>query len=52
MPVWDTDLTLKTDRKGEVGFSGFYGDYDTTVGGRNYPIVLAKGKDKLSLKIE
>ena len=49
--VWDTDLTLKTDRKGKVRFGGFFGDYSITVGGRSYAVVLAKGKDKLSVRL-
>jgi len=51
LPIWDTDLTLKTDRKGKVRFRGFFGDYDVTVGGRSYAVVLAKGKDKLSVRL-
>jgi GH35 family endo-1,4-beta-xylanase len=34
---WQTNLTAKTDEKGQVTFRGFYGSYDVTIAADNRP---------------
>jgi GH35 family endo-1,4-beta-xylanase len=49
MREWDTDVTVKPNEQGEFEFTGFYGDYEITVGGKTYPLTLAKGKTTYEL---
>lgn len=49
LPMWTTDLTLKTDRKGRVSFKAFHGDYDVTVDGRSRSLTVVKGRGSYGL---
>ena len=46
MRQWDTDVTLPVREDGTIEFTGFYGDYEITVGGKTYKLALEKGKTK------
>ncbi|MCC6492731.1 MAG: endo-1,4-beta-xylanase [Pirellulales bacterium] len=52
MNEWNTDLMLTADENGAVEFSGFFGDYDVTVGGRAYPLSLTKGQTDYQLVVD
>jgi GH35 family endo-1,4-beta-xylanase len=49
MNSWNTDLTLPVGPDGTVDFSGFYGEYEITVGGRTFDLDLTKGDSLYSL---
>ena len=38
MCEWDTDVTVPVKPGGTIEFTGFYGDYEVTVGGKTYPL--------------
>jgi GH35 family endo-1,4-beta-xylanase len=42
MNQWDTDLNLVAGADGSVDFTGYYGDYEVTVGGKRYALSLTK----------
>jgi GH35 family endo-1,4-beta-xylanase len=42
-PMWITDVSLITDARGRVDFSGFYGDYEIVLGQRRGKFTLTKG---------
>ena len=44
MRRWGTDVTVPVKGDGTIAFTGFYGDYEITVGGKTYSLTLAKGK--------
>lgn len=41
---WSTDEELIVDEKSTVAFTGFYGEYEVTVGGQTHAISLHKGQ--------
>jgi GH35 family endo-1,4-beta-xylanase len=47
---WDTDVTLPVREDGTIEFTGFYGDYEITVGGKGYPLTLTKGKAEYAVE--
>lgn len=47
--AWTTNLTATTDANGAISFSGFYGDYEITAGGKTYQLKLAKGTTSYNL---
>ena len=49
MSQWNTDLTLPVRPDGTIDFSGFYGDYEITVGGQTFTLDLTKGQSQYSL---
>ncbi len=51
MNSWKTDLTLPVGPDGTVDFSGFYGEYEITVGGQTFDLDLSKGTSLYSLVI-
>lgn len=44
LPCWTTDVRLTTDAQGRVDFTGFYGDYELSVGSRHGAFSLVKGE--------
>lgn len=52
MAEWDTDLTLNVDPNGNIDFTGFYGQYEITLGGETYALDLAKGIEEYSLIVD
>jgi GH35 family endo-1,4-beta-xylanase len=48
---WDTDLTSVVGPDGTIDFTGFYGDYELTIDGQAYSLVLDKGDSLDSLVI-
>ena len=52
MAEWTNDETLKVDDKGQVSFTGFYGDYDVTIAGKTYPLTLKKGTVNCRISIK
>ena len=51
MTDWSTDLSAKVDADGKIEFTGFYGDYDISIGGKTIGLTLAKGTRQYSLDI-
>ncbi|HKQ75976.1 MAG TPA: endo-1,4-beta-xylanase [Blastocatellia bacterium] len=43
MAEWDTSLTTTVSSDRTISFAGFYGDYELTIDGREYPLTLVKG---------
>jgi GH35 family endo-1,4-beta-xylanase len=46
---WTTQLTATAAADGSISFSGFYGDYELTVGGKVYQLSLTKGVTQYEL---
>lgn len=51
MKKWDTDVTVPADSDGTVKFTGFYGEYEVTAGGRKGTFTLAKGQETSKVKL-
>jgi hypothetical protein len=49
MGEWDTDVMTTVGADGTIDFSGFYGDYEITVGGETFDLALSKGNAGYSL---
>ena len=49
MRQWDTDVTVPVKADGTIDFTGFYGDYEITAGGKTYPLTLVKGTTQYDL---
>lgn len=49
MAEWDTDLELNVLADGTIDFTGFYGDYEITIGGETYTFNLSKGASDYAL---
>ena len=43
MNQWSTQVSTAVPRKNTVTFTGFYGDYTLTTGGKTYTFSLVKG---------
>jgi GH35 family endo-1,4-beta-xylanase len=43
MSEWNTDLTLPVAADGTIDFTGFYGSYEITIGGKKFDLDLSKG---------
>lgn len=50
MSELDTEVTVVADEGGAIRFTGFYGDYDITVGDRVFPLTLEKGRTQYSIE--
>lgn len=49
---WDTELMdLVVDANGTINFSGFWGDYELTIGGQTYLLTLNKGNSLYSVVV-
>jgi hypothetical protein len=48
---WDTQLSTVVNADGTINFSGFWGDYELTIGGQTIPLTLVKGGTDYSLAI-
>jgi hypothetical protein len=48
---WTTDLTAMVGPDGTIDFTGFYGDYELTIGDQTYALALNKGESLYSLVI-
>jgi GH35 family endo-1,4-beta-xylanase len=48
---WNTDLTAVVGDDGTIDFTGFYGDYELTIGNETYDLALNKGDALYSLAI-
>jgi GH35 family endo-1,4-beta-xylanase len=48
---WDTDLVTTVNADGTIDFTGFYGDYEITIGGETHDLLLAKGDTVHSLVV-
>lgn len=48
---WNTELTATVAADGTIDFTGFYGDYELTIGGQTRNLQLAKGDPLYSLVI-
>jgi GH35 family endo-1,4-beta-xylanase len=46
---WTTNLSLPVGPDGTIDFTGFYGDYDITVGGETFSLDLSKGDTLYSI---
>jgi GH35 family endo-1,4-beta-xylanase len=52
MDEWDTDLQmLPVAADGTIDFSGFYGDYEITIGGQTFDLQLLKGTTNYELAV-
>lgn len=49
---WTTDLTLPVGPDGAIDFTGFFGDFDITLGGKTYDLSLQKGVSDYRLVID
>src|SRR5262249_7762809 len=47
--AWATQLTATVGADGKINFTGYYGDYQLTVGGQTYNFTLAKGSTNYAL---
>jgi endo-1,4-beta-xylanase len=52
MSEWDTDLMLPVGPDGTIDFSGFFGDYEITVGDQTFDLNLLKGTQQYSLVVD
>ena len=43
LPSWTTEVSATTDARGQVNFTGFYGDYELVSGQQRAGLTLAKG---------
>jgi GH35 family endo-1,4-beta-xylanase len=48
---WNTDLTATVAADGTIEFTGFYGDYELTVGGQTLDMTLSKGDSLYSIVV-
>jgi hypothetical protein len=48
---WDTDESVQVGPDGTIDFTGFYGDYEITVGGETFDLTLVKGTPLYSLVV-
>ena len=48
---WDTDLIALVGDGGAINFKGFFGDYEITIGDRNFDLTLVKGTDQYSIGV-
>ena len=48
---WITEATLFVDANGTIDFTGFYGDYEITIDGVTYDLLLEKGDTLQSLVV-
>jgi GH35 family endo-1,4-beta-xylanase len=51
MSEWNTNVTLEVGPDGTIDFSGFYGDYEITIGGQTFDLSLLKGTSAYSLVV-
>jgi GH35 family endo-1,4-beta-xylanase len=51
MHEWDTDVTVPVNPDGTIGFTGFYGDYEVTIGNQTYALQISKGDALYSLVV-
>ncbi len=51
MSEWSTDVTLPVGPDGTIDFTGFYGDYEITVGDQVFDLSLTKGIETYSLVV-
>ncbi len=51
VPIWITDLALRTDENGQIEFRGFYGDYDLSVGDTTWALSIVEGVSDYELVI-
>jgi GH35 family endo-1,4-beta-xylanase len=51
MAQWSTDLTLPVGPDGTIDFSGFFGQYEITVGGQTFDVDFTKGESLFSLVV-
>jgi hypothetical protein len=51
MAEWDTDLSLNVLPDGTIDFTGFYGEYEITIGGETFTLDLAKGLSEYVLVV-
>jgi endo-1,4-beta-xylanase len=51
LPTWTTDVTLTADANGRVSLTGFYGDYDVTIGAATASMGLLKGVTNYSVSL-
>jgi GH35 family endo-1,4-beta-xylanase len=49
MAEWDTDLELNVLSDGTIGFAGYYGEYEVTIGGESFLLDLSKGTTDYAL---
>jgi GH35 family endo-1,4-beta-xylanase len=49
MEEWSTDLTLPVGPDGAIDFTGFFGEYEITIGANTYTLDLTKGTTDYSL---
>lgn len=49
MSLWNTDLVTSVGPDGMIHFTGFWGDYDLTIGSKTYPLTLVKGQTRYTL---
>lgn len=52
MGQWDTDLMLDVDPNGRIDFTGFYGQYEVTIGGETFDLDLTKGITEYSFIVD
>ncbi|GAB4189496.1 MAG: hypothetical protein Kow00105_03910 [Phycisphaeraceae bacterium] len=50
MEQWSTDESLTVAADGVVAFTGYYGDYEVTVGDKTYPLTVTKGVTDYEIK--
>jgi GH35 family endo-1,4-beta-xylanase len=51
MSEWNTDVTLPVGLDGTIDFTGFYGDYEITVGDQVFELSLTKGVEDYSFLV-
>jgi GH35 family endo-1,4-beta-xylanase len=49
MAQWDTDLDINVLPDGTIDFTGFYGEYEITIGEQTFTLDLTKGTSEYSL---
>ncbi len=49
MSDWNTEVTATVGKDGKVNFTGFYGDYDVTIGNQHMAFTLVKGTNDYTL---
>jgi GH35 family endo-1,4-beta-xylanase len=47
---WDTDLSVNADAGAKVHFTGYFGDYELTAGGKTFPLKLVRGKTEYAIE--
>jgi GH35 family endo-1,4-beta-xylanase len=48
---WDTELTAVVGPDGVIDFTGFYGDYEITINGQTFDLLIAKGDTEYFLAV-